>query len=200
MKTALIVVDVQNDFCEGGPLAVTGGASLAQAITTYLAHGPGSKRYSVFVTSQDWHNALPDTNDGHFATGAPDWVSTWPVHCVAGTPGADLHPDLRLPRVDIRVRKGQGRQDYSAFDGTPNGLSRITLTHFLREAGVKHIDVVGLATDHCVKATALAARSAGFDVTVLRDLTAGVATDTTHAAIAEMSAAGIQFRTAEETA
>ena len=188
MKTALIVVDVQNDFCEGGALAVTGGAAVAKAITDYVAT---TDRDYLVVTSQDWHNPLPDTNAGHFADGEPNWTTTWPVHCVAGTPGADLHPDLRLPRVDITVRKGQGRQDYSAFDGVPNGHARITLAHFLREAGVEHIDVVGLATDHCVKATALAAVDGGFDVTVLTDLTAAVAASTAVDALTELAQAGV---------
>ena len=113
---ALIVVDVQNDFCEGGALAVSGGSAVARAVTGYLAQQ--ADRYAVVVATRDWHAPLPDTNDGHFAVGAePDYVSTWPVHCVAGTPGAGYHPDLQLPERTVHVRKGQGRQDYSGFEG-----------------------------------------------------------------------------------
>ena len=195
---ALIIVDVQNDFCEGGALAVAGGAAVARSITEHVNANAG--RYDLIITSQDWHNPLPDTNDGHFATGEPDWVTTWPVHCVAGTRGAALHPDLDLPYISLRIYKGRGRQDYSAFDVVPNDTNRTTLAQFLRKVDVKHIDVAGLATDHCVKATALDARTAGFDVTVLSDLTAGVAADTTATAIAEMTAAGVQVRTTKETA
>ena len=113
---ALIVVDVQNDFCEGGALAVTGGSAVARAVSRHLA--TNDARYTTVVATRDWHAPLPDTNAGHFAVGAePDYETTWPVHCVAGSPGAEYHPDLQLPDRTVHVRKGQGRQDYSGFEG-----------------------------------------------------------------------------------
>ena len=128
------------------------------------------------MATRDWHAPLPDTNDGHFAVGAePDYVTTWPVHCVAGTPGAAYHPDLELPARTVHVRKGQGRQDYSGFEGEVVGTDGASLADVLTAAGVTDVDVVGLATDHCVAATASDARAAGFAATVLLDLTAAVA-------------------------
>src|SRR5918994_1300480 len=106
---ALIVVDVQNDFCEGGALAVDGGSAVARAVTGYLADQ--ADRYAMVVATRDWHAPLPDTNAGHFAVDAPpDFVTTWPVHCVAGTAGAEYHPALTLPPGTVHVRKGQSRQ------------------------------------------------------------------------------------------
>lgn len=193
MSTALVVVDVQNDFCEGGALAVSGGSAVAAGVTRYVAEA--GDRYPVLVTSQDWHNPLPDTNDGHFATGEPDYVTTWPVHCVAGTDGAALHPDLRIEHPNVlAVHKGQGRQDYSAFDGDVAGHEG-SLAEVLAGLGVDSVDVVGIATDHCVRATALAARDAGLAARVLVDLTAGVAAGTTQTALEELEAAGVQVLT-----
>jgi nicotinamidase/pyrazinamidase len=199
MRKALIVVDVQNDFCEGGSLAVTGGADVARNVSAYLrAH---ADRYATIVATRDWHAPLPDTNDGHFATGAePDYVTTWPVHCVAGTVGAEYHPDLQLPQGTVHVRKGQSRQDYSGFAGEVVGADGASLTEVLTAAGVTEVDVVGLATDHCVTATALDARADGFDATVLVDLTAAVALPTTLRATARLSQAGVNVTTAEPAA
>ncbi len=196
--TALVVVDVQNDFCEGGSLAVDGGAAVARAVTAHVRdHGD---RYAVVVATRDWHAALPDTNDGHFAAdGNPDYVTTWPVHCVAGTPGAEYHPDLHLPEGTVHVRKGQSRQDYSGFEGEVVGDDR-SLAQVLSAAGVTDVEVVGLATDHCVTATALDARAAGFDATVLLDLTAAVALPTTLRAVARLAQSGVDLRTADRTA
>ena len=119
-------------------------------------------RYTTVVATRDWHAPLPDTNAGHFAVGAdPDYATTWPVHCVAGSPGAEYHPDLRLPDRTVHVRKGQGRQDYSGFDGDVGGMPGATLADVLTAAGVTEVDIVGLATDHCVAATATDARAAG---------------------------------------
>ena len=191
---ALIVVDVQNDFCEGGALAVSGGNAVARDVTGYLAQQ--ADRYAVVVATRDWHAPLPDTNDGHFAVGAePDYVTTWPVHCVAGTPGAEYHPDLVLPARTVHVRKGQGRQDYSGFEGEVVGTDRTSLAEVLAADGVTDIDVVGLATDHCVAATASDARAAGFTATVLLDLTAAVALPTTLRAVARLSEQGVTLRT-----
>lgn len=197
---ALIVVDVQNCFCEGGTLPVTGGAATATAISAHLAaHG---QDYALVVASRDWHNPPPDTNAGHFApTGvAPDYQSTWPVHGVAGTHDADYHPNLHLPEGTVHVVKGMGRADYSAFDGvlaqTAAHADPVTLAQAL--AAMSAVDVVGIATDHCVRATALDAVAAGLDVRVLVDLTAGVAPETTTAALAELTAAGVTVTTSGE--
>ena len=191
---ALIVVDVQNDFCEGGALAVDGGSAVARAVTGYLARE--ADRYAVVVATRDWHAPLPDTNDGHFAVGAePDYVSTWPVHCVAGTPGAEYHPDLVLPARTRHVRKGQSRQDYSGFEGEVVGADGSSLAEALSADGVTDVDIVGLATDHCVAATASDARAAGFTATVLLDLTAAVALPTTLRAVARLSEQGVALRT-----
>lgn len=196
---ALIVVDVQDDFCEGGALAVTGGSAVARAVTGYL--GRHADRYAVVVATRDWHAPLPDTNDGHFAVGAePDYVSTWPVHCVAGTPGARYHRDLQLPERTVHVRKGQGRQDYSGFEGEVVGADGTPLAGVLAEAGVTDVDVVGLATDHCVAATASDARAAGFAATVLLDLTAAVALPTTLRAVARLSQHGVALTTSDAPA
>lgn len=194
MSTALIVVDVQNDFCEGGSLAVTGGAQVAADISGYLR--ANADDYELVVATRDWHAPLPDTNDGHFAADGvePDYVHTWPVHCVAHTRGAEYHPDLRLPAESlVEVVKGESRQDYSGFEGRILGAGQDTadLATTLRRHGVDSVDVVGLATDYCVRATALEARDAGFGVRVLTDLVAGVAPDSSAAALDELATAGI---------
>ncbi|KQR10331.1 isochorismatase family protein [Cellulomonas sp. Leaf334] len=189
MKSALIVVDVQNDFCEGGTLAVAGGADVAARITDYLERRGDT--YDVIVATRDWHAALPDTNDGHFAAdGNPDYVTTWPVHCVAGTEGAEYHRDLVLPERTVHVVKGESRQDYSGFQGrvvdAPAGQER--LTDLLLARTIAHVDVVGIATDFCVAATAIdARRKAATIVSVLTDLTAAVGTTTTIRALTELT-------------
>ncbi|WP_426594657.1 isochorismatase family protein [Cellulomonas sp. McL0617] len=194
MGTALIVVDVQNDFCEGGSLAVTGGAAVAGAISAYLARTGDT--YDVVVATRDWHAPLPDTNDGHFAAdGDPDFVTTWPVHCVAGTPGAEYHRLLSLPADAVHVVKGESRQDYSGFSGRIVGQDGVRLAAALSARGVTRVDVVGLATDHCVRATALDASAAGFGAAVLTDLTAAVAAPTAIAALTELARAGIELTT-----
>ena len=190
MRTALIVVDVQNDFCEGGALAVAGGAAVARAITEYVERT--ADRYDVVVATRDWHAPLPDTNDGHFAAdGDPDYVTTWPVHCVAGTVGAEYHPLLMLPASTVHVVKGESRQDYSGFSGRIVDSGGTDLATELSAAGVTRVDVVGLATDHCVRATAMDASHAGFEVAVLTDLTAAVAAPTAVAALTDLAVAGI---------
>jgi nicotinamidase/pyrazinamidase len=191
MTRALIVVDVQNDFTEGGALGVEGGAATAARITDHL-HDHGD-RYELVVASRDWHHG-DDDNGGHFAPSVfggavgPDFVGTWPAHCVAGTPGADYHPALDVAAVDVHVRKGMGVPAYSAFEGVDDDGR--TLAEILAAAGVDAVDVVGIATDHCVRATALDARAAGFDVTVRTDLVAGVAPGPSAAALDEVRAAG----------
>lgn len=182
----LLVVDVQNDFTEGGALAVSGGTAVARAISEHLDGTTG--HYELVVASRDWHDGDND-NGGHFAfDGEPDYVDTWPVHCVAGTEGAQFHPELSTLAIRVEVRKGQGRPSYSAFEGTTDdGRS---LAELLHDEQISSLDIVGIATDHCVRASALDARAEGLRVTVLAQMTAGVAPESTAAALREMSAAG----------
>jgi nicotinamidase/pyrazinamidase len=182
---ALLIVDVQNDFCEGGSLAVTGGAAVARALSAHLA-GPDGDRYDHVVATQDFHI----DPDGHFST-APDYVDTWPVHCVAGTAGAQFHPDLDTGRVEEIFRKGQYAAAYSGFEG--NSAAGDTLLSWLTERHVTDVDVAGLAADVCVRATAADAAKAGFATTVLLSLTAGVSGPTTAAAIESLRAAGVSL-------
>ncbi|MFC4057473.1 nicotinamidase [Planomonospora corallina] len=180
MATALIIVDVQNDFCEGGSLAVSGGAEVAAAISRHAAsHG-----YDHVVATRDFHI---DPGD-HFAA-EPDFVLSWPAHCVAGTPGADFHPALDTSRVEEVFSKGAHAAAYSGFEGSSgDGTS---LAGWLAERRVRAVDVVGIATDHCVRATALDAVAGGLETRVLLDLTAGVARQTTEAALARLGSAGV---------
>ena len=186
MSSALFIVDVQNDFTEGGALGVDGGAAVAAGISRYLDENPD--KYDVVFASRDWHDGHND-NGGHFATDAdPDFVTTWPVHCVAGTRGAEYHPDLDTSGVDVHIRKGQGKPAYSIFEGvTDEGH---TLPQLLEERDVTDVDVVGIATDYCVLASALDAVRAGRRVRVLTDLVAGVADETTRAAFEKLAAEG----------
>lgn len=182
MTRALIVVDVQNDFCEGGSLAVTGGAAVAAAISAYLANSD----YDHVVATRDAHR----DPGAHFAA-KPDYVDTWPPHCVVGTPGAEFHPALDTQRVEAVFDKGAFAAAYSGFEGsTDDGTS---LADWLRIRRVDAVDVVGLATDYCVRATAVDAQGEEFATRVLLDLTAGVAPETTEAALAEMTSAGVDL-------
>ncbi|VXB05153.1 isochorismatase family protein [Curtobacterium sp. 8I-2] len=186
MARALLVVDVQNDFTEGGALAVTGGAALAERITAFL--GRHGDEYDLIVASRDWHHG-DDDNGGHFAgPEGPDFADTWPVHCVAGSPGADYHPDLDTALIDVEVFKGQGTPDYSAFQARTE--AGVPLAAVLAERRVHTVDVVGMATDHCVRASALDARAAGLDVAVYQDLVAGVDAERSARALDEIRAAG----------
>lgn len=193
MTTALLVIDVQNDFCEGGALAVAGGNRVAEGIADHIIkssedfEGP-----SLIVASQDRHAAPPHTNCGHFALeGDPDYVTSWPVHCVADTHGSDLHPALPSTAFDMRVFKGYGTQSYSAFEGvSEDGHSLLAI---LRSNGITDIDVVGIATDHCVRATVLDALGTGFNVRVLRDLCVGVTESTSLVALMEMADHGAKI-------
>ena len=202
-RRALIVVDVQNDFTEGGSLAVTGGAAVARAITEHVhAH---REDYVAVVGTRDWH-----VDPGHHFAEHPNYVDTWPPHCVVGTPGADSHPAIDVPSVDAWFTKGEHSAAYSGFEGaTDSGGRRVGLGAWLRERSVEAVDVVGIATDHCVRATALDAAAEGFDTRVLIDLTAavaagfatrvllpltaGVAEGSTEAALEQLRAAGVQL-------
>lgn len=187
MSRALLIVDVQNDFTEGGALAVTGGDAVAAAVTTFLA--AHASDYGVIIASRDWHDAQGD-NGGHFA-GTPDYVDSWPVHCVAGTDGAEYDPLLVTDAVTHHVRKGQGKPAYSMFEGeTEEGE---TVGALLTAAGVLSADVVGIATDHCVRASALDAIAHGVHVRILTDLVAGVAPEPSEAALAELVHAGAEL-------
>jgi nicotinamidase/pyrazinamidase len=180
---ALIIVDVQNDFCEGGSLAVAGGAAIARAITAYLA-GSERGKYDHIVASQDYH-----IDPGSHFSGEPDFVTTWPKHCVAGTAGAQFHPDFDASGTEDIFRKGQHAAAYSAFEGQSEGGE--SLLAWLSERGVTNMDVAGIATDYCVRATAADAAAAGFTTTVLLDLTAGVDATTTAEALESLRAAGV---------
>lgn len=184
MSSALFIIDVQNDFTEGGVLGVTGGGVVAAGITRLLAEHPGS--YDHVFASRDWHDGDND-NGGHFSE-SPDFVDSWPVHCVAGSPGAEYHAALDLGPSVIHVRKGQGIPAYSIFEGITG--SGEVVQDALSRLGVTTIDVVGLATDHCVLASALDALGAGFTVRVLTDLVAGVAPESSAAALERLGSAG----------
>ncbi|MDQ0663854.1 nicotinamidase/pyrazinamidase [Arthrobacter ulcerisalmonis] len=209
MSRALIIVDVQNDFCEGGSLAVPGGAAVAVAISEYLdAH---NSEFDYVVATQDWH-----IDPGSHFSDAPDYKDSWPPHCVAGSRGAELHPDLDTEFIDAYFRKGQFAAAYSAFEGllapedaVPTGERQagglpgstealepdedaIGLDDWLQSHDVEDVVVVGIATDYCVKATALDAVQAGYGVTVVRSLTAGIADDLEDT-VAEMELGGAEI-------
>lgn len=190
MKRALLIVDVQNDFTEGGALGVEGGNAVAAGIANMLERG--DTRYDLIAASRDWHNA-DDDNGGHFAPEGeePDFVDNWPVHCVAGTPGAAYHPAIDVSKIDVHVRKGMGIPAYSAFEGETTKGER--LADVLKSHGITHLDIVGIATDHCVRASALDALGEGVDVRVLSDYVAGVAPDSSVAAVKEMAQAGVEI-------
>jgi nicotinamidase/pyrazinamidase len=180
---ALVIVDVQNDFCEGGSLAVAGGAEVARAISQYLA-GPERARYDHVVASQDFH-----VDPGRHFSARPDFYTSWPAHCVAETTGAEFHPDLDTSQIQEIFRKGQHAAAYSAFEGANSAGE--TLGAWLTKRGVTDVEVVGLATDYCVYATSADAGRTGFATRVLLNLTAGVDPHTTAAAIEKLREAGI---------
>ncbi|MGN9794092.1 isochorismatase family protein [Streptomyces sp. NPDC054847] len=188
MHRALIVVDVQNDFCEGGSLAVAGGADVAAAITELIGNAqPG---YRHVVATRDHHVEPGDHFSDH-----PDFVRSWPPHCVAGTEGVGFHPNfapaVASGAISAVFDKGAYAAAYSGFEGTDeNGTA---LAEWLRARDVTEVDVVGIATDHCVRATALDAAREGFRTNVLLGLTAGVSADSTARALEEMREAGVDL-------
>ncbi|WP_436775462.1 isochorismatase family protein [Yinghuangia sp. YIM S09857] len=202
MTRALIVVDVQNDFCEGGSLAVDGGAGVASAIRGHVAHNAAEQPpdpasapadatgYTHVVATRDHH-----VDPGAHFSEAPDYVASWPVHCVAGTQGAAFHPAfapaVENGEIDEVFSKGAHAAAYSGFEGAADDGS--ALADWLRAHGVTDVDVVGIATDHCVRATALDAAREGFTTRVLLSLTAGVAAPTTSRALTEMTDAGVEL-------
>jgi nicotinamidase/pyrazinamidase len=193
MAKALFIIDVQNDFIEGGALGVQGGTAVANGISKLLAQHPDT--YDFVIASRDWHDADND-NGGHFAGDAePDFESTWPVHCVAGTYGAEYHDELTTRAIDHHVRKGQGQPAYSIYEGVTEEGGTV---HDLLDAnGVTQVDVAGLATDYCVKASALDALEHGRHVRIITDLVAGVDPQASQAAIAELAAAGADLVTSD---
>ncbi|HCG56086.1 MULTISPECIES: isochorismatase family protein [Brevibacterium] len=184
MAKALLIVDIQNDFTEGGALGVDGGDAVAAGVTRFLGASAGD--YDAIIASRDWHDADSD-NGGHFSQ-SPDFVDSWPVHCVADTEGAEYDPLLTTDAITHHVRKGQGTPDYSAFQGTTDAGER--LGDLLKSLDIAEVDVVGIATDHCVCATVLDALKGGWSVWVRQDLIAGVGKDSSMLALAEMDAAG----------
>lgn len=189
MAKAILVIDVQNDFCEGGALACTGGAAAASRITAHLKQNKA--KYDFVIASRDWHT--PDSeNGGHFpaAGNQPDFVNTWPLHCLADTVGSEYHPNLDTSRIDIHIKKGQGQHGYSIFEGVDE--SGTDFEALLQKLEITEVDVVGIATDYCVRASALDANRLGFSVRVITGLTAGVAQESTEQAIDEMVDQGIE--------
>lgn len=195
MTRALLIIDVQPDFCEGGALAVTGGNAVAAAIAADLELRADS--YSTVITTQDWH-----IDPGAHFSPTPDYVDSWPVHCVAGTPGAQLHRLIADLPVHAHFAKGRFAAAYSGFEAQlldPRAEladeSGQLLAPWLRERGITAVDVVGLAADHCVQATALDAAAQGFSTTVLSVLTAAVTPENLPAVHERLRAAGVTVLT-----
>jgi nicotinamidase/pyrazinamidase len=201
-RRALLIVDVQNDFCEGGSLAVAGGAAAAAAITDFLA-STTADQYAHIVATQDHH-----VDPGSHFSAEPDFTDSWPAHCVAGTPGAQFHPALDTSRFEELFRKGEYVAAYSGFEGRSGGLvssatavaggpvpnpAGTPLADWLASRQVTGVDIAGIATDYCVKMTAVDAIRLGFDVRVLIDLTAGVGSTTTAEAVRQMRSLGAQL-------
>jgi nicotinamidase/pyrazinamidase len=185
---ALIIVDVQNDFCEGGSLPVTGGAEVAAAVSAHVRGTAQDPRlaYDHVVATRDHH-----VDPGAHFSDAPDYADTWPPHCRAGTPGASFHPELDVAPIEAVFSKGEYVAAYSGFEGAePGGAD---LRSWLADRGVDSVDVVGIATDHCVRATARDAAVAGLRARVLLGLCAGVAPESTEKALAELRAAGVEL-------
>ena len=189
MARALLVIDVQRDFCEGGALACKGGAAVAAKITEYLSSNKPD--YDFVIASRDWHtpNSL---NSGHFPeSGAnPDFVNTWPLHCIADTEGAEYHENLAVDLIDIHIKKGQNANGYSIFEGVDD--SGQSFPELLENLAIDQVDVVGIATDYCVRASSLDSAKHGLQVRVITSLTAGVNPVSIEKAIDEMVDAGVK--------
>lgn len=182
MSRTLIVVDVQNDFCEGGSLGVTGGADLASRVNDLI----GSGDYGTVVATRDHH-----IDPGSHFSDTPDFIDSWPRHCVAGTPGADLHEPLREAQFAAIFDKGEYDAGYSGFEGT--SADDVPLADWLRQRNITEIDVCGIATEHCVRATALDGAREGFTVRVLSDLVAAVTPENVPAVTTELESAGVSL-------
>lgn len=189
---ALIMVDVQPTFCEGGALPVEGGNRVARDVGAYVA--ANHDRYRLLATTQDWHI----DPEGHFSD-APDYVDTWPPHGLAGTSEAQIHPALAKVLTHLEsegrevatIRKGHYSAAYSGFEGRDDGGASLLET--LRSHEIETVDVVGLALSHCVKDTALDAAAHGFAVRVLTDLSRPVSPEQGRAALEALAAAGVKL-------
>lgn len=184
-KRALVLVDIQRDFCEGGALAVEGGADVAERIRELIDLGA----WDHVVATRDMH-----VDPGEHFSDTPDFSDTWPVHCVLGTEGADFHPSVPMEHIDAEFHKGAYAPAYSGYEGV-NPEGGISLVEWLHGKGVTSVDIAGIATDHCVLATALDAVEAGFETRVLLDWCAGVARETVNQACIRMSEAGVELVT-----
>ena len=187
---ALVVVDVQNDFCEGGSMGVDGGSAVAERIAALLSarreHAWDGPAYDVVVATRDHH-----VDPGAHWSADPNFKHSWPRHCEVGTEGERFHPALSADDFDAIFVKGEYEAAYSGFEGTQIEAGR-PLATWLRGHGISEVDVCGIATDYCVRATALDAAKEGFTVRVLEELVAGVAPESTDAAWGEMAEAGIR--------
>jgi len=185
-KRALIIVDVQNDFCEGGSLAVEGGAAVATAISDLVEERRDD--FDEIVATADWH-----VDPGEHWSDDPDYVGSWPVHCRAESHGADFHKNLlrALDHVSEVFRKGEHEAAYSGFEGRAASDGSTPLADWLTARGITDVDVVGIATDYCVKATAIDAQQAGFTTAVFTDLTAAVHPEDLDDLVVELGAAGV---------
>lgn len=190
MKTSLIIVDVQNSFCEGGSLAVAGGNYVAESIQCYLwglSRWADDHPYFDVISTQDWH-----IEPGNHFSSTPDFKDSWPKHCLAGTEGANIHPALNQTRIDFSFFKGQYAAAYSGFEGRLL-QGDVTLDLFLKNAGVEALDICGIALDHCVKATALDSVRLGYKTRILYDLTASVHPENDAALMDELMTFGIEI-------
>lgn len=202
MTRALVIVDVQNDFCEGGPLGVEGGAQVAADLSEHLENNAAG--YDFVVATQDWH-----VDPGSHFSDNPDFVDSWPKHCVAGSKGAQLHPELDTEPIDAYFRKGAFEAAYSGFEGVlapedevatgdlddedaDTAEDVISLDDWLRQNDVDEVVITGIATDYCVRATALDAVQAGYTTSVLLSLTAGINAERVTATIAELEDNGVE--------
>ena len=185
MTTALVIVDVQNDFCEGGSMGVAGGADVAAAIAAYVQAHRGE--YAQVVATRDYH-----VDPGAHFSDDPDFVDSWPPHCVVGSSGAAFHPAFAGTEIDALFSKGTHTAAYSGFEGSDDA-SGTPLGTWLKDRRIGAVDVVGIATDHCVRATAADAAASGLTTRVLLDLTAGVARGTTDRALTELRGAGVEL-------
>lgn len=198
MSKALIIVDVQPTFCEGGELGVEGGNAVAERIAEYVE--THRNEYSYVATTQDWH-----VEPGRHWSDDPDYVDTWPVHGKAGTANAGLHPAIAALGIGHHFKKGQYLPSYSGFEGLEDNTDRIptreevaadltagrTLANALEAAGITRVDVVGLAESHCVKETALDARKLGYETHVIEELTEPVSEELGVDARRQMREAGV---------
>ena len=180
---ALIIVDVQPTFCEGGALAVEGGNATAERIADFVTEN--ADEYAMIVTTQDWH-----VNPGSHFSEEPDFIDTWPPHALAGTAEAELHEAVASLPIDAAVKKGEYEAAYSGFEG--RDADGRFLEEILRTAEIEEVDVVGIAESHCVKETALDALRAGWPTRVLSDLTVPVSEELGIAARTEMDEAGVE--------